>query len=343
MLFRSLEVPPYRVSVEKRALTAEGWRWIVWENYAIRDEYGRTTEIQAVGRDITDRKRAAEEKQQLQEQLFQARKLEALGTLAGGVAHDFNNMLSAIMGFTELATDEVLKGTVVRHDLEEVLKACRRAKTLVQQILTFSRPHQQTPEPIQLQPVVEEVLTFLQASLPETIELRRHIDKTAGPVGISPTQLQQVLANLCANATQALKERSGVLEVSLQQIEVEDVLARTQNNLKPGPYIQLTVSDTGCGMTSAVQERIFEPFFTTRPVGEGNGLGLAIVHGIVTGHGGGITVESTPGKGTTFHVYLPVSENDVAPENILPYSPSPVRGDSGDEKGAPSDTTHFGY
>lgn len=330
---------------EFRILTKSGEvRWVREYGKPVWDEaQGRVVRLYIAGHDITDRKQAEEEKQKLQEQLFQAQKMEALGTLAGGVAHDFNNILSAIMGFTELATDEVPESTVARRNLEEVLKACRRAKTLVKQILTFSRPHQQTLEPIRLQPIIEEVLTFPRASLPETIEVRRHIDKTAGPVAISPTQLQQVLTNLCANATQALRERSGVLEVSLQQIEVEDVLARTQNNLKPGPYIQLTVSDTGCGMTSAVQERIFEPFFTTRPVGEGNGLGLAIVHGIVTGYGGGITVESTPGKGTTFHVYLPVSENDVAPENILPYSPSPARGDSGDEKGAPSDTTHFGY
>lgn len=309
----------------------------------IKDKMGKPIGFQGIYRDITERKQAEEEKQKLQEQLFQARKLEALGTLAGGVAHDFNNILSVVMGFTALVTDDVPEGTVGRRNLEEILKVCRRAKTLVQQILAFSRPQQRTSKPIQIQPVIEEVLTFLRASLPKTIELRCYIDKTAGPVVISSSQLQQVLTNLCANATQALKERSGVLEVSLQQIEVENVLARTQKNLKPGPHLRLTVSDTGCGMTSAVQERIFEPFFTTRPVGEGNGLGLAIVHGIVTGHGGGITVESTPGKGTTFHVYLPVSENDVASENALPHSPPSAGVDSGDEKGAPSDTTHFGY
>jgi PAS domain S-box-containing protein len=292
--------------------------------------------------DITEREQAEEEKQKLQEQLFQARKLEALGTLAGGVAHDFNNILSAIMGFTELATDEVPQGTVARRNLEEVLKASRRAKTLVQQILTFSRPPQQELEPIRLQPIIEEMLTFLRASLPETIEVHRHIDKTAGPVAISSTQLQQVLTNLCSNATQALGERGGILEVSLRQIEVEGAWGRLQRNLQPGPHIRLTVSDTGCGMTPEILERIFEPFFTTRPVGEGNGLGLAIVHGIVTGHGGAITVESTPGKGTTFYVYLPVSEDGVAQENALHHSSS--EGMSfGEERGALNDVTHFGY
>jgi PAS domain S-box-containing protein len=305
---------------------------------------GETWIFSAFVHDITDRKQAEEEKQKLQEQLFQARKMEALGTLAGGVAHDFNNILSAIMGFTELTTDEVPEGTAARRNLEEVLKASRRAKVLVQQILAFSRPSQPKNEPIQPHPIIEEVLTFLRASLPKTIELRHHIARTAGPVAISSSQLQQVLTNLCVNAIRALEEKGGVLEIRLQRVEVEDDFARTQKNLRPGPHLRLTVSDTGCGMTSVVQERIFEPFFTTRPVGEGNGLGLAIVHGIVTGHGGGIAVESALGKGTTFHVYLPMSENDVAPENILPHSPSPViRGDSGDKKGALSDTTHFGY
>ena len=340
---KGLEVSPHRVSFEQRALTAEGWRWIAWEDYAIRDEHGQTVEIQAVGRDITDRKQAQAEKEKLQEQLFQARKLEALGTLAGGVAHDFNNILSSIMGFTELATDEVPEGTLARRNLEEVLKASRRAKTLVQQILIFSRPSQQTRQSTQPQPIIEEVLTFLRASLSPTIEIHSHLDQTAEPVAISATQLQQVLTNLCANAIQALGERGGVVEIRLQRTDVEDNLTPMPKNLSPGPYMKITVRDTGCGMPPTIQERIFEPFFTTRPVGEGNGLGLAIVHGIVIGHGGRITVNSTPGEGTTFEVYLPASTNEGAPANVLHPSSPPAETHCGGEKGALSGAMHFSH
>lgn len=342
-VMKKLEVPPYRVSLEQRALTTEGWRWIAWEDYAIRDEQGRTLEIQAVGRDITDRKQAEAEQQKLQEQLFQARKLEALGTLAGGVAHDFNNILSAIMGFTELAADDVPLETVAHRNLQEVLKASKRAKALVQQILTFSQPlGQQKTEPIQLHPIVEEVLTFLRASLPRTIELRRHLDEAAGSVSISPSQVQQVLSNLCHNAVQALSEQGGLLEVSLRQVEVGRDSSRLRNNLHPGPHLQLAVRDTGCGMSPEIQSRIFEPFFTTRRVGEGNGLGLAIVHGIVTGHGGAITVDSEVGKGTTFQVYLPVAERAqrvAKAAQVTPPEPLALI----EEKGEVGHDTHLGH
>ena len=309
----------------------------------IRDREGKPVGHQTILRDITDRKQAEEEKQKLQEQLFQARKLEALGTLASGVAHDFNNILSAVMGFTELATDEVPEGTLARGNLEEVLKACRRAKGLVQQVLTFSRLSRQNHEIVQPHLTVEEVLTSLQASLPPTIEVRRHLDKATGFVALSASQLQQVLANLCANAIQALRERGGVLAIRLQRTEIADDFARTQKNLKPGPHLRLTVSDTGCGMTPEVLERIFEPFFTTRAVGEGSGLGLAIVHGIVTGHGGAVTVESTPGGGTTFQVYLPLRDGDGGSEHAPHHPPPPADADSGDEKGALSGAVHFGH
>jgi PAS domain S-box-containing protein len=340
---KKLEAPPYRVSLEQRALTADGWRWIAWEDYAIRDEHGKTLEIQAVGHDITDRKQAEAEKQQLQEQLFQARKLEALGTLAGGVAHDFNNILSAIMGFTELAGDDVAPGTVAHRNLQEVLKASRRAKALVQQILTFSQPvgRRQT-DPVQLGPIIEEVLTFLRASIPQTIELRQHLDEAAGSVAIIPGQLRQVLSNLCHNAVQALNETGGVLEVRLEQIKVGNDLSHLHNSLHSGPHLRLTVRDTGCGMSPEIQGRIFEPFFTTRPVGEGNGLGLAIVHGIVTGHGGAVTVDSAVGRGTTFQVYLPVTEGSqqgaAPPRGALPEALALV-----EEKGESGHDTHLGH
>jgi len=305
---------------------------------------GETWLFSAFARDLTEHKRAEEERQRLQEQLFQARKLEALGTLADGVAHDFNNILSAIMGFTELATDEVTEGTLARQNLEEVLKASRRAKTLVQQILSFSRPTLQQRESVQVQPIVEEVVTFLRASAPKTIEIRSTVDPSAGPVAVSLSQLQQVLTNLCANATQALGTGGGVVGVGLCEVKVEQDLACTQGNLQPGSYVKLTIRDTGCGMAPEVVDRIFEPFFTTRPVGEGNGLGLAIVHGIVTGHGGGISVVSGPGQGTTFVVYLPVSADETTAESAPSSSAEAAEGDSSEEeKGGLSYVTHFSH
>src|SRR5437867_6175427 len=282
----------------------------------VKDVEGNLLGFVGINRDITERKRAEEEKQQLHEQLFQAQKLEAIGTLAGGVAHDFNNLLSSIVGFTELAADDALEGSLAHRNLEQVLNASHRAKVLVQQLLTFSRfsPHER--QLIQLSPLVEETLNFLRVSLPETIEFRSHIAAMAGAVWTDPTQVQQILMNLCINAAQAMEERGGVLEVSLKRVEVEQALAHLHHNLKPGPHLRLTVSDTGHGMAQEAMQRIFEPFFTTKPLGAGSGLGLAVVHGIVTSHGGAITVESDPGQGTTFHVYLPLVETTATAEDV---------------------------
>src|SRR5262249_35324527 len=228
------EKPP---SVYEAELTRKDGSIVPFEGKSrfIRDREGKPVGHQTILRDITERKQAEEEKQKLQEQLFQARKLEALGTLASGVAHDFNNILSAVMGFTELATDEVPEGTLARCNLEEVLKACRRAKVLVQQVLTFSRLSRQNHELVQPQLTVAEVLTSLRASLPPSVEVRHHLDKVTGLVAVSASQLQQVLTNLYANAVQALGDQGGVLTIRLQRIEVGDDFVRTQKNLKPGP------------------------------------------------------------------------------------------------------------
>lgn len=275
----------------------------------VRDETGKVEGILLLTRDQTAAKRAEEEKRQLQAQLLQAQRLEALGTLAGGVAHDFNNLLSVIIGFTQLATDDVLPESIARRNLEEVLQASRRAKVLVQQLLTFSRASTPELSSVALQPIIEETLGFLRASLLPTIHLSTQIDSTAGKVWGNSSQLQQAVLNLCLNAAQAMEVQGGQLEVSLQQVEVDDALSRVVPSLQPGPCVLLKVRDTGCGMTPEVQARIFEPFFTTKNVGEGTGLGLAVVHGIVSSSGGAIAVESAPGKGTTFRVYFPLVEN----------------------------------
>jgi PAS domain S-box-containing protein len=252
----------------------------------------------AFARDISERKR-------LEAQLRQAQKMEAIGTLAGGIAHEFNNILAAILGFTELTLYEVPQGSVASCNLQEILAAGQRAKRLIQQILAFSSRREPQRTRVKLHLLVQETLTLLRASLPSTIAIQQHIDRDVGTILADPTQMQQVLMSLCANAEYAMRETGGVLEIRLDAVEVDAACAAAHLDLHPGPYVRLTVRDTGQGMQPEVLARIFEPFYTTKEVGEGSGMGLAIVHGIIASHGGAITVESTPGCGTTFVLYLP--------------------------------------
>jgi PAS domain S-box-containing protein len=265
-------------------------------------------------RDITLRKR-------LESQLRQLQKMEAIGTLVGGIAHDFNNILAAILGYAELALSKVSQRSPARRYLQEVLKAARRAKDLVQQILAFSRHTEVERRPVQLLPLVREALSLLRASLPSTIEMRHFLDPGVGSVLADPTQMHQILMNLGANAEYAMRQTGGILDIRLEAVELDTVAAAAHPKLKPGSYVRLTVRDTGHGMPPEVMERIFEPFFTTKGVGEGTGMGLAVVHGIVTSYEGAITVDSAPGQGTTFTIYLPrlqegVAEGLAAPEPI---------------------------
>jgi signal transduction histidine kinase/CheY-like chemotaxis protein len=254
------------------------------------------------------------ERQRLTEELRQVQKMEAVGRLAGGVAHDFNNILAAMIGYTELSMYNIPTSNPAWHQLQEVLRAGQRAKALVQQILTFSRRTEQAHTPVQLPPLVEEALALLRASLPSSIEIRQHIDPEVGAVLADPTQLHQVIINLCANAEYAMRQTGGVLEVRLEAVEVDTALAAQHPALHLGPHVQLTVRDTGQGMPPDVVERIYDPFFTTKAAGEGTGIGLSVVHGIVVNHGGTITVESQVGQGTTFTIYLPCIPWDMADE-----------------------------
>jgi PAS domain S-box-containing protein len=254
--------------------------------------------------DITFEKR-------LEAQLLQAQKMEAIGTLAGGIAHDFNNILSSVIGYTELAAEEVPKGGLLHSNLQEVLKAGRRARDLVRQILAFSRQTDQELRPLEISPIIKETLKLLRASLPSTIEIQQHIGVNLGTVMTDPTQVNQILMNLCTNAAHAMGENGGTLDVSLEKVGNGTDVGVRFAGLSPGPYLKLTVCDNGHGMAPEVQERIFDPYFTTKEKGEGTGLGLAMVHGIVKSHGGTITVYSEPEMGSTFHVYLPVMETET--------------------------------
>jgi PAS domain S-box-containing protein len=266
-----------------------------------------------VAKDITAVKGSQEEKARLEAQLRQAQKMEAIGTLAGGISHDFNNILAAMMGYTELVLLNQPEGTRVHHYLDEILNAGERAKNLVGQILAFSRQSESERKPIQLRPIVKESLKLLRASLPATIEIRQDIGTDEAIVLADPTQIHQIIMNLCTNAAQAMRDNGGILEVSLHQVQADQDLCAAHPDLRPGPCVALTVGDTGCGMTREVLDRIFEPYFTTKEKGEGTGLGLAVVHGIVTGYGGVISVKTEPARGSVFKIYLPAVET-AAPQ-----------------------------
>jgi nitrogen-specific signal transduction histidine kinase/ActR/RegA family two-component response regulator len=241
----------------------------------------------------------------LEAQLRETQKMEAIGTLAGGIAHDFNNILQMIIGFTELAQGMVAPASPTWQPLQHVLTAGQRAKELVQQMLTFSRHHALQRQPLRLHLLLHETLPLLRAALPSTIDMRACINTTSGTVFANPAQLQQVLMNLVSNADYAMRITGGVLEVHLDEVDITPHGAVASPPLPPGPYLRLTIQDTGVGMTPEVTARIFEPFFTTKGPGEGTGLGLAVVYGIISRHGGTITVASTPGQGTTCTIYLP--------------------------------------
>lgn len=248
------------------------------------------------------------EQRRLERQIRQAQKLEAIGALAGGIAHDFNNLLAAILGYTELALDHISEQSPAWGRLRRVLTAGERAKELVRQILAFSRQNEQQRQPVQLRLIVKEVLKLMRASLPVTIEIRQCLDSTIAPVLADPTQMHQILMNLCINAEHSMRGKGGILEINLDEIRNIETECPVPRSLPPGRYVRLTVRDTGHGMEPDVLERIFDPFFTTKENGEGTGMGLAIVQGIVVNHGGAITVSSTAGQGTSFHLYLPLFE-----------------------------------
>ena len=255
-------------------------------------------------------------------QLRQAQKMEAISTLAGGIAHDFNNILTAIMGFAELAQMKLDEKDEAHGDLKQVLQSANRAKELIQSILAVGRRQEQEKQPMQLKEVVKEALKLLRASLPSTIEIQEEYDPETGLIHADSTQMHQVLMNLCTNAGHTMEENGGILKMGLRNTEFGT--RNTALNLPPGRYLCLSVSDTGAGISPQVMEKIFDPYFTTKEKGRGTGIGLSVVHGIISQHGGAITVTSEPGKGSIFHVYFPcIEEEEPTPE---PADKVPVPG-----------------
>jgi PAS domain S-box-containing protein len=275
----------------------------------VHDE-GRTLRMTAL-RDITARKQAEEMRERLEAQLRQSQKLEAIGTLAGGIAHDFNNILGAIISYTELTRLENARDGRIQRNLGEVLSASQRAAALVQQVLTFSRKQPQKRASIDLAPVVREALSLLRSTLPRTIELEARLGDGLPAVLADPTQVHQIVVNLCTNASHAMRGRQGTITVALSA-HAQATGARAQAELQPGEYLVLSVQDSGHGMSEETLQRVFEPFFTTKGPGEGSGLGLAVVHGIVEDHGGTVSVESRLDEGTCVHVFLPCTTQPVA-------------------------------
>jgi PAS domain S-box-containing protein len=279
----------------------------------VLDSAGNIINYVSIHRDITREVR-------LERELRQSHKMEAIGTLAGGIAHDFNNILMAIIGYTEMALYKIPEGTAqVRRDLEQVLKAGYRARDLVNQILTFSHQSDQERKVIDIVPTIKEALKLLRSSLPSTIEIRQDIaiSPEKRVILADPTQIHQVLMNLCTNAAHAMRDKGGILSVSLSNVKADAYLVSRHPDMKPGPYVRLTVGDTGHGVDPSILERIFDPYFTTKGPGEGTGMGLAVVQGIVKRHGGMITVHSEIGKGTTFHAFFPRIEQEIAPEAMV--------------------------
>ncbi|MEN8141030.1 MAG: PAS domain S-box protein [Thermodesulfobacteriota bacterium] len=287
---------------------------------AVTDKHDKLTNFVAMKRDVS-------REVSLEKQLRQAVKLEAIGTLAGGIAHDFNNILASILGYGEMAKVQLSPEDPAAEDIDLVLKAGKRAKNLVKQILAFSRQDEVVFSPLHVQLIVKEALKFLRSSLPATIEIEGEIDSYCRPILGDPVQVNQVILNLCANAKLAMAESGGVLTVSLSEVEVTDSKAIAHcPQLQNGVYLDLLVGDTGCGMDQATQVKIFDPFFTTRDIGAGTGLGLSVVHGIIKQHQGEITVASQPGEGAIFHVYLPIIAEEAANEPQV--SPGDVLGGS---------------
>ena len=265
--------------------------------------------------DISEQKKAEEERIKLEAQLQQAQKMEAIGTLVGGIAHDFNNILGIIIGNTELALDDVPEWNPAHFNVKEIKSAGLRAKYIVRQLLSYSRKADYERKPMKLIPVVRDSVKFLRATIPTTIDIRQDFQAEADTILADPTQIHQVMINLCTNAAHAMEESGGVLEIEIKNVILDEAAVSIDPDLVPGSYVKIAVRDTGQGILLEIMDRIFDPYFTTKEVGKGSGMGLSVVHGIIKSHKGAISADSEPEKGSTFHVYFPVTADEAVPES----------------------------
>ena len=250
------------------------------------------------------------QQKEVEDQLRRAQKMESIGTLAGGIAHDFNNILGGITGYVELMLEDAEEGSYLQEDLHEMLKACNRGKDLILQILTFSRQDKSERKPLYLHTIIKESLKLLRATIPTTIEICQQIDGNCPPILADPTQIHQVMMNLGTNAMHAMRQNGGTMTVRMERAQLDDEFHKTVN-LPYGTYVHLSIIDTGIGMDAETKGRVFDPFFTTKAVGEGTGMGLSVVHGIVNSHGGGIYLETVKGVGTEFHLFFPTCREEI--------------------------------
>jgi PAS domain S-box-containing protein len=299
--------------------------WVEARVSMFRDAEGRPAGIMGISHDISQRRRAEAERRDLEQQLFQAQKMETVGTLAGGIAHDFNNILTAILVHSELGLSGELSATRALEAFGQIRQASLRAKDLVKRILTFTRPQEPERRVVSATDLLRDAAKFSRAIVPSTIDIQVEISAECADIWVDTNQFHQVVLNLVSNASQAMADAQGVLSFRLEARELTEPRRTATADIAPGRYLLLTVTDNGAGMDRAAQQRAFEPFFTTKRVGEGTGLGLSIVQGIVQSHAGGIELSSTPGIGTTIAIYWPAAAEGAALDSAPPSS-SALRG-----------------
>ncbi|MGB3210284.1 MAG: PAS domain S-box protein [Desulforhopalus sp.] len=294
-----------------------GETWFGSYNFApIYNNEGGISGSVVVAHDIT-------EKLQIEAKLAQAQKMEAIGTLAGGIAHDFNNILGAILGYAEMVQEDCPSGSAMRNDIDQVVEASHRAKELVKQILAFSRQTETIEQALQPTYIIKEAVKMLRASLPATIDIQLNTEPEVGLILADPTQIHQLLTNLCTNAFHAMEEAGGILTISLKNKKIISADLDHEPHVQPGLFVEISVGDTGPGISPQNINRIFDPFFTTKEVGKGTGMGLAIIHGIAKKSGGFVSCKSSPGEGTIFKVYLPIhisavqTQDEITPIEVI--------------------------
>ncbi len=318
LLQRDGRVDNFEAEIRKKDGT---FVWVSTNAKAITDAAGSFCGVEGITRDISQLKKVEEEKFRLEEGLRQSQKMEAVGTLAGGIAHDFNNILSAVIGYTELAIDRFPEGSEDKEDLQAVLAAALRGKEMTNQILMFSRKRKPDKELIQASSVIEEAVRLLRKTIPASVKINVDIDHHAGFLLADPTQIHQVVFNLCTNAYHSLENEKGEINIQFKPVKVEDISEAKQLNLKEGDYALLMVTDTGRGIDKQTMPRIFEPFFTTKDQGRGTGMGLSVVHGIVQDHQGAIDFTSEAGVGSSFRIFLPLANDECRSASIPKLKP----------------------